>query len=109
MNSEQTTPDTGPNQQAAQHDPAIDPATAKRNKRLLGIAMLAGGAFLLFMNWSSARSSGTYWPMMSVLAPTVIGIGISMLVFPQRKTHNALGFVGFVLGIVNWLFISGTL
>lgn len=85
----------------------IDPATAKRNKQGLGLLMLAGGAFLLWMNWHSALSDGTYWPTASVLAPTVMGAGCSVLLFPHKKTHNALGFVGFLLGIVNWLFISG--
>jgi hypothetical protein len=93
----------------AQTPQVVQTPNAARNKKLLGLAMLAGGSFLLFMNWQSVRSSGTYWPMISVLAPTAIGIGISTLVFPERKTHNALGFVGFILGIVNWLFISGTL
>jgi hypothetical protein len=105
MNTEQTT-HSSTTQNVAQQ-PEQKPSPQKRS--LTGLGMLAGGAFLLFMNWQSALSSGTYWPMMSVLAPTVIGIGVSMLLFPERKTHNALGFVGFILGIVNWLFISGTL
>jgi hypothetical protein len=96
------------NQMTTQPQP-LDPATAKRNKRGFGLLMIAAGVFLLWMNWNSSRSSGTYWPMASVLAPTVIGIGCSILLFPDKKTHNALGFVGFLLGIVNWLFISGTL
>jgi hypothetical protein len=114
MNSEQTPPQQTDNPapdrtQQTPVIPPVDPAIARRNKRILGIAMLAGGVFLMFMNWQSARSSGSYWPMVSVLAPTAMGIGISTLLFPERKTHNALGFVGFVVGIVNWLFISGTL
>ncbi len=112
MNSEQTTNSQHTDTQAAdshQAAPTIDPATARRNKRLFGIGMVAAGIFLMFMNWQSALSSGTYWPMVSVLAPTVIGIGISTLIFPKRKKHNALGLVGFAFGIVNWLFISGTL
>jgi fatty acid desaturase len=115
MNSEPAKPlqqtETNPadsNQMATQAQP-IDPATAKRNKRGFALLMIAAGVFLLWMNWNSALSSGTYWPMASVLAPTVIGIGCSVLLFPQNKNHNALGVVGFLLGIVNWLFISGTL
>jgi predicted phage tail protein len=107
MNSEQTT--NTQHTQAPDPNQTIDPAIAKRNKRGFGLLMIAGGVFLMWINWNSALSSGTYWPTLSVLAPTVIGIGVSTLVFPQRKTHNALGFVGFVVGIMNWLFISGTL
>jgi hypothetical protein len=91
-----------------------------RNLRLGGLGMLAGGVFLTFINWQSALSSGTYWVYASFLAPMAVCWGLSMLfarnqTTPEGNTEaaplNQRGFlvIGILLGLVNWLFISGTL
>jgi drug/metabolite transporter (DMT)-like permease len=91
-----------------------------RSIRLMGLGLLAAGVLLMFMNWQSALSSGTYWLHASYLAPMAICWGLSML-FARKQTKpegtteatamNLGGFsgLGILLGFVNWLFISGTL
>jgi hypothetical protein len=118
MNAEQTTNPAQTENAATEQNTKDKPSI--RNLRLAGLGMLAGGVFLTFMNWQSVLSSGTYWIHASYLAPMAICWGLSMLfarnqLTAEGKTEptplNQRGFLvlGIILGIVNWLFISGTL
>jgi Ni/Fe-hydrogenase subunit HybB-like protein len=92
----------------------------KYNLRVIGVVFFAAGVFLMVMNWQSVLTDGTYWIYATFLAPTTMCWGLSMLLAKKKILPNgeteftalaqpAFTGLGVLLGIVNWLFISGTL
>jgi hypothetical protein len=103
-------------------------AKAKRNTRFLGLFFTVCGLIGMIINWHSALTDGSYYIQASFLAPFGICMGLAVILFPTQlqKSPDGKGLkkqswqerplgqrvligVGVVLGVVNWLFISGTL
>jgi Ni/Fe-hydrogenase subunit HybB-like protein len=119
MNAEQNgnTPET-----TREATPATSQETKpkKYNLRIIGLAFFAAGVFLMVMNWRSVFTDGSYWIYATFLAPLAICWGLAMIlakktILPDGKTEftalnqRAFTGLGIILGIFNWLFISGIL
>ncbi len=96
-----------------------------KRMQLTGLLFLIGGVAMTILNWRFALADGKYYLTMSVLAPFAACAGLSSLLYPppltesghiQQRTwkdvptgQKALFALGVVLGILNWVLISGVL
>jgi hypothetical protein len=108
------------NPEQVKTEQSIPVKASKQKLQLIGLGVVAVGGFLMAMNWHSALTDNTYWPKASFLAPMTLCWGTGLLLTRNQElpdgtteavpTNQAVSIVlGFLLGIVNWLFISGTL
>jgi hypothetical protein len=97
----------------------------KQRTQLTGLFFLLGGVALTIFNWRFALADGKYYVSASFLAPFVACVGLSVLLYPLPVTETGavqrrpwkdlptgqkmLYGVGVVLGVVNWVLISGVL
>jgi hypothetical protein len=97
----------------------------KRRTQLIGTLFLIGGLVMTIFHWRYALTYGKYFVAISVLAPFVACAGFAMLLYPPPITETGavqqrpwqelptgqktLYGLGAVLGVVNWVLISGVL
>lgn len=104
-------------------EPAPKPAKAP-NTFLVGLGLAVTGAVGTAVNWYSILTDGSYWIVMSVFGPTLLGLGLGILLAPdlpppgekrspanaaRRYAAIAVIALGMVAGIVNLAMFSGLL
>jgi hypothetical protein len=97
----------------------------QQRTKLFGLLFLIGGLVMTILHWRYALAYGKYFVAMSILAPFVACAGLAMLLYPPALTETGavqqhpwkelptgqktLYGLGGVLGVVNWVLISGVL
>ena len=95
----------------------------------LGVAMAIVGFAGFFLNWQSALQDGQYHPISALLTPLIGFFGLAYLVVPdqvaeyiakhgeaalgRRKVRllvsKLLALLGFIVGVVNFVLMKGSL
>jgi hypothetical protein len=85
-------------------------------RRLFGLLLIVAFAGMIYYNWYTLRTEGTYYMKMATMGPVGIVGGLVLLFFPAmggtpRTTREkvivfGLFAIGIVAGLINWFLMD---
>ncbi len=88
----------------------------RMKSRLLGLALIALFAALIYVNWHDLRTEGRYSPKMAAFGPVGVAAGLFLLLFPSKggrpeTTRDKIVALlvlaaGLAAGLYNWYLMD---